>query len=107
MPVASCAIWKSTVLSALLEVENALINYSATSASAQASDKAVRLYREALDLTRKVFEQGDATLGDLIDAEQALAAAEQTRADMRLRWSQSFVDLNTRLGAGHAALPPK
>ena len=101
------AIWKSTVLSALLEVENALIDYSATSASAQASDKAVRLYREALDLTRKVFEQGDATLGDLIDAEQALAGAEQTRADMRLRWGQSFVDLNTRLGAGHAALAPE
>ena len=96
------AIWKSTVLSALLEVENALIDYSATSASAQASDKAVRLYHEALDLTRKVFEQGDAMLGDLIDAEQALAGAEQTRADMRLRWGQSFVDLNTRLGAGHA-----
>lgn len=97
------AIWKSTVLSALLEVENALIDYSATSTSAQASDKAVRLYREALDLTRKVFERGDATLGDLIDAEQALAGAEQTRADMRLRWGQSFIDLNTRLGAGHGA----
>lgn len=99
------ANWKSTVLGAILEVENALVDYRATSTSAQASDKAVRLYREALDLTRQVFAQGDATLGDLIDAEQALATAEQTRATMRARWGQSFVDLNTRLGAGSAGTP--
>lgn len=96
------ATWKSTVLAAIAEVENALIDYRATSASAQASDKAVRLYREALTLTRKVFEQGDATLSDQIDAEEALARAERTRADMQARWGQSFVDLNIRLGAGHA-----
>lgn len=97
------ALWKSTVLAAILEVENALIDYRAASASAAASEKAVRLYGEALALTRQVFEQGDATLGDLIDAEQALATAEETRAGMRLRRGQSFVDLNTRLGAGSAA----
>ncbi len=96
------AIWKSTVLSAVLQVENALIDYRAASASAQSSDKAVRLYNEALDLTREVFVQGNATLGDLIDAEQALASAEQARADMRARWGQSFVDLNISLGAGHS-----
>jgi len=101
------AIWKSTVLGAILEVENALLDYQATSASAQASDTAVRLYAEALDLTRKVFAESNATLGDLIDAEQALANAEQTRADMRARRGQSFVDLNTRLGAGSAGTAPE
>ena len=99
------AIWKSTVLGAILEVENALIDYQSTSAAAQASDKVVRLYAEALDLTRQVFAQGGATLGDLIDAEQALATAEQARAERRARRAQSFVDLNTRLGAGSTGAP--
>lgn len=93
--------WKSTVLAALLEVENALLDYRAASASLGAADKATRLYREALELTRQVFTQGDATLGDLIDAEQALASAEQAQAEMLYQRGLSFVALNIRLGAGH------
>ena len=97
------AAWKSTVLGAILEVENALVDYQAVAASAQSTAQAARLYREALDLTRTVFEQGEATLGDLIDAQEAVSAADRALADMALRHAQSFIALNVRLGAGHAA----
>ena len=98
---AAHAEWKSTVLGAVLEVENAQLDYRAASASLASADKAARLYREALDLTRKVFAEGDATLGDLIDAEQAVAQAEQAQAETLYQRGLSFVALNVRLGAGH------
>ncbi|MDZ4138396.1 MAG: efflux transporter outer membrane subunit [Erythrobacter sp.] len=98
--------WESTVLNAILEVENALLDYKALSSSLQSAAKAARLYRETLDLTREVFRRGDATLGDLIDAEQAVASADQALADTLYRRGQSFVALNVRLGSGHAAARP-
>jgi multidrug efflux system outer membrane protein len=97
------AEWKSTVLSALLEVENALLDYQAASTSLTSADKATRLYRESLDLTRQVFAEGDATLGDLIDAEQSLANAEQAQAETLYQRGLSFVALNVRLGEAPAA----
>ena len=95
--------WKSTVLSAILEVENALVDYQAVAASMQSTAQADRLYREALALTRDVFEQGEATLGDLIDAQEAVSGADRAVAAMALRHAQSFIALNVRLGAGNAA----
>lgn len=95
--------WQSTVLGAVAEVENALIDYQAASQSVAAADRAVALNRQTLEMTRDVVRQGDATLGDLIDAEQALAAAEQNRAETVRRLGLSFVALNVRLGAGHLA----
>ena len=93
--------WKSSVLSALLEVENALLNYQAASQALRASDKAAALYRESLGLTRKLFTQGDATLSDLIDAEQAVASAERAQAETLDQRGQSYIALNIHLGAGH------
>ena len=95
------AEWKAVVLGALAEVENAQADYSATTGSVQSAAKAARLYREALGLTRTIFTQGDATLGDLIAAEQAVAQADQAQAEVMYRRGLSFVALNVRLGAGH------
>lgn len=98
--------WQSTVLEAILEVENALIDYSATSTAIGSAREARRLYREALYLTRQIFENEEATLADVIAAEEDLATAERTLAALRLRQAQSFIALNIRLGAGHEAGQP-
>ncbi|OED46740.1 hypothetical protein AB838_18770 [Rhodobacteraceae bacterium (ex Bugula neritina AB1)] len=95
--------WKSTVLDAILEVENALVTYQAASTSLSAAHQANRLYRETLTLTRRVFERGEATLGDLIDAEQSVLDAERTLTDLRRQHALQFISLNVRLGAGHTA----
>lgn len=97
------ANWQATVLSALLEVQNAMLDYQAATTAQGSADKAARLYRETLDLTRKVVSQGDATLGDLISAEQELAAAQQAQAETLYQRGLSFVALNVRLGAGNGA----
>ncbi len=96
------AIWQATVLNAILEVENALVDYKGVSDSLHAAGRAARLYAEARDLTDEVFRRGDATLGDLIDAEQAVSTAQNALADARYRRGLSFVALNVRLGSGHA-----
>ena len=94
--------WRSTVLGAILEVENALVDYRAVHLSVEAAARAVRLNRETLSLTRDLVRRGDATLNELIDAEQALSDAELTRAETLQQLGRSFVALNVRLGAGHA-----
>ena len=64
------------------------------------------LYAEAVTLTRDLAARGEATLGDLIDAEAELARAEATRAEARAARARGFVALNIRLGAGGGADPP-
>lgn len=97
------AQWRSTVLTAILEVENALVAYDAANRALGSAARASQLYRETLSLTRDVYQLGDATLGDLIDAEQSLAQADAALADLRHQAALRFIDLNVRLGAGHAA----
>ncbi|MCF7702212.1 efflux transporter outer membrane subunit [Loktanella sp. M215] len=96
------AQWRSTVLTAILEVENALVAYDAADRALGAAMRASQLYAETLSLTRDIYKVGDATLGDLIDAEQSLAQANATQADLRRQSALRFVDLNVRLGAGYA-----
>lgn len=99
------AAWTARVLQAVLEVENALIDYRAVSQSLGPAGRAAQLYREARGLTRTVFESGDATLSEMIEAETALAQSETALAELRHRQAQAFVVLNLRLGAGHGAEP--
>ena len=96
------AEWKSTVLNAILEVENALVSYQAASTALSSANEARRLFSETLSLTRKVFQNGEATLGDLIDAEQSLSQADQTLIDLRTQHALRFIELNVSLGAGHS-----
>lgn len=98
--------WKSTVLNAILEVENALGEYNATITSLRAARTATRLYGETLSLTRQVFQSGEATLSDLILAEQALAASQRSLAQMERDAALGFIALNVRLGAGNTASAP-
>ena len=103
---AAHAAWKATVLAAILEVENALADYRAASVSTAAAARAARLYREALGQTRAVFDRGEATLTDLIAAEEEVAGADRALADLIWRQGTSFVELNVRLGAGHGSAAP-
>ncbi|GIT93280.1 nodulation protein NodT [Jannaschia sp. AI_61] len=98
-------IWVSTVLTALLDVENALVEYDATTTAMGAAQEAHRLHREALGLMQEVFKAGEATLGDLIDAEEAVLSAERILTDLRLEQALRFVTLNVSLGAGNTAEP--
>mgnify|MGYP002777945722 FL=1 len=92
--------WRQTALVALAEVETALAQYEAATAAAAAAAQAARLHREARDLTRRVYEEGEATFGDLVAAEEAVAQADRRLAGLRLQQAQAFAALNVRLGIG-------
>jgi len=97
------AAWKSTVLTAILEVENALASYQATDTALRSAREASYFYAEALALTNQVFRQGEATLSDLLDAEEDKAQADRTLISLRQQHALNFIALNVRLGAGNSA----
>lgn len=95
--------WKATTLTAILEVENALLDYRAVSRALGSGERAERLYRETFRLTEEVLERGEATVADLLDAQQDVSGAERALADLIFRKAQGFIEINVRLGAGHRA----
>ena len=95
--------WKATVLDAIREVETAITEYSASASAVNASQKTVRLYREAADLTRDLVLRDSATLSDLLDAEAAITSAELTLAENQRQQSLGFINLNVSLGSGHSS----
>lgn len=102
---AAHAVWQKTVLDALLAVENALLDYQAASRAEIAAAEAARLHRTALELTRELFAAAEMTLGELIDAEQAVSEADERLASLRHQRAVAFVALNVALGVGHAGGP--
>lgn len=92
--------WKVTVLGALEEVENALVNYTASEASLRASAKTVRLYQESVRLTRELITRDGATVRDLLDAERSVATANIRLAQDQRDLGQSIVALQVSVGAG-------
>jgi multidrug efflux system outer membrane protein len=95
--------WKSTVLEAIGEVETAITDYSAAAAAVGASQKTVRLYREAASLTRDLVLRDEATLRDLLDAEESITTAQLTLAENQRQKALGFINLSVSLGSGHAS----
>ncbi len=95
--------WQSAVLDAIREVETAITDYSASASAAQASQKTVRLYREAANLTRDLVLRDSATLNDLLDDEESITSAELLLAQNQRQQSLGFINLNVSLGSGHAS----
>lgn len=95
--------WENTILTAILEVENALVDYAAVARAIGAAQRAVSLSEETVSLTRTVLGKGEATVLDLITAQQNLATANRTLADLRFRQVQGFTAINVGLGAGRDA----
>lgn len=95
--------WKATVLNALLEVENALVEYQGSSRALAATARSLTLYREAQGMTRDLVISGGATVGDLIDADQSVTNASNALAQTQRQQALDFIALNVRLGSGSAA----
>ena len=93
--------WRLAVLEAIGDVEAALGDYQASVKARAASEETVRLYAEALRLTRDSVNRDGGTIRDLIDAEQNLAIANAGLANALRLVGRSYIALNVNLGAGH------
>lgn len=94
------AAFHSTLLSALEEVENALVSLSSEKARAGKLAEAAKNYREAARLSRSLFETGSSNFLDVLDAERSLYSAEDSLIQSKVAIAKYYVTLAKALGGG-------
>ncbi|MDR3497056.1 MAG: efflux transporter outer membrane subunit [Ancalomicrobiaceae bacterium] len=92
--------WRSTVLSALEDVENALVALSAERVHQDKLSEATRNYRTAAELSRALYTSGSSSFLDVLDAEKSLYSAETSRIASRVSLAKDHVALAKALGGG-------
>jgi len=97
---ASFANYQQLVLTAMEDVENAIVSLSQQRIRSGKLSSAVASYRTAANAARTQFESGSATYLELLDAQRALYAAESNLIDSRLATVSAYIALNKALGGG-------
>ncbi len=94
--------WKQTVLSAVAEVENALVAVNRTRQTVSALTATVRSYEEALALSTASYRDGASSLLDVLDAQRNVASAQANLAQAVQQLATNYVALNVAIGGGYA-----
>lgn len=92
--------FRSAVLTALEDVENALVAEKQEKARAGKLATAVAAYRRATDLSRSLYSTGTSSFLDVLDAERSLYTAEDTLIQSRVLLATDHVALAKALGGG-------
>jgi len=92
--------WRTSVLTALEDVENALVSLSKERVRAQALAKSVEGYSKATELSRDQYEAGKSSFLDVLDAERSLYSAEDLLIQSRVAIAKDYVALAKALGGG-------
>ena len=94
------AAYKSTVLTALSDVENALIAYDREQARRATLVEAVTANRRAVDLANALYVNGETDSLNLLTAQRALNSSEDAleQSDRQIR--QNLIALYKALGGG-------
>ncbi|MDH6259585.1 efflux transporter outer membrane subunit [Bradyrhizobium sp. BR13661] len=94
------ATFHSTLLTALEDVENALVSLSQERVRATKLTEAAKNYREAAKLSRSLFETGSASFIDVLDAERSLYSAEDSLIQSKVSAAKDYIALAKALGGG-------
>lgn len=98
---ASAALdYRQTVLTALQDVENALVSYRADQAQVTALDETTGSLQRAFDLASDSYRQGISTFIDVLDAQRQLAQAQEQATQARMQSALDLVALYKALGGG-------
>jgi outer membrane protein TolC len=92
--------WRSVVLSALEDVENAIVNLSQERLRITSLAEAAKRYGEAARLSRALYETGSNTFLDVLDAERSQFSAEDSLLASRANVAKYYVALAKSLGGG-------
>jgi NodT family efflux transporter outer membrane factor (OMF) lipoprotein len=92
--------WRSSVLTAMEDVENALVSLSWERLRATQLASSVDNYRKAADLSRAQYEAGKSSFLDVLDAERSLYSAENSLIQSRVSLAKDYVALAKALGGG-------
>nr|WP_041798690.1 efflux transporter outer membrane subunit [Rhodopseudomonas palustris] len=92
--------WRAAVLSALEDVENAIVSLSQQRKRIGNLSESARRYAEAARLSRSLYETGSSSFLDVLDAERSLYTAEDSLLDTRVSVATSYIALAKGLGGG-------
>jgi multidrug efflux system outer membrane protein len=92
--------YDQTVLNAMEEVEDTLVDYSREQQRHQALDEAVSADQQAVDLARQQYQQGVVDFLTVLEAERSLYGAQDSRARSEIQISSDLVALYKALGGG-------
>ncbi len=91
--------WKRAVLTAVDEVESALLALAAAQRAVSASAEVASLNEEALELSRRLFLEGrQSTVLEVLDRERALSESRATLAQAQRNVARDYIRLYTALG---------
>ncbi|MGU3494414.1 efflux transporter outer membrane subunit [Xanthobacteraceae bacterium A53D] len=91
---------RASVLTALEEVENALVALSRERRRAGSLDEAARSYGEAARLSRAQYQAGNTAFLDVLDAERSLYSAQDSLLQSRVLITTDYISLHKALGGG-------
>ncbi len=91
---------KSTVLTALEDVENALVALAQERTRAGKLTEAARAYGDAARLSRAQYQAGSATFLDVLDAERSAYSAQDSLLQSRVLITTDYISLQKALGGG-------
>jgi NodT family efflux transporter outer membrane factor (OMF) lipoprotein len=92
--------YRASVLTALEDVENAIVALAQERIRNGRLASSVERYREAATLSRSLYEAGSASFLDLLTAERSLYSAEESLIQSRVSIAASYIALNKALGGG-------
>jgi multidrug efflux system outer membrane protein len=95
--------WKSTVLTAVEDVENALSAVTRDAQTVSALRAQVKSYQEALQLSTASYKDGASSLLDVLDAQRSVTTAQESLAAAVQASAADYVTLNVAIGAGYVA----
>lgn len=95
--------YQNTVLTALSEVENALISVRRQSERLDILNRAVDVARQAQKLSQQRYNAGDVDILNVLEAERTLNTAELDLASTQASKASAYVQLYKALGGGWSA----
>ncbi|MBI5132952.1 MAG: efflux transporter outer membrane subunit [Rhodopseudomonas palustris] len=92
--------YQASVLTALKDVEDALVSLSNERARSRILATSTTAYRQAVTLSQSLYRSGSSSFLDVLTAERSLYGAEDALLQSRVRIVSDYIALNKALGSG-------
>lgn len=92
--------YRSAVLTALEDVENAIVAFARDQARIKKLAASVSSYHESANLSRSLYQTGSASFLNVLDAQRSLYVAEEALLQTRMAFAADYIALNKALGGG-------
>ncbi|WP_292367071.1 efflux transporter outer membrane subunit [Mesorhizobium sp.] len=92
--------YKSAVLTALEDVENAIVSLRQERLRNAKLASSAKSYRDAVGFERTLYQSGETSLLDVLDSERSLYSVEDDLLQSRIAIATDYIALNKALGGG-------